>query len=333
MATSLVFPQEVDPLTYCRWMRNVTDENEYIDDRQFQIHLRRKMRLVEQRLLATIFQSKFSLKHEKATKQRSHQVYTNSALSSYNSDDDESDSLAFVPRGILRHRSRKLQLATSITTTTFPSHYCTYTKQQHHQHHHQRSVKKHVRFADTVGQQLESVQHIVRSELPPEVPGTALDHLRKQRLRVHRQLQPTFQGPSRDQVRERLSRSGVALERAQAVDTSVQGTVRVKNLAYEKLVTVRYTLDEWRSFVDVEGNYVEGSHDGDSDCFSFSIFVSTAEEEVFVPGNKLHFAVRYTYGRDNDGTGWDNNDGSNYTFECHATSVPVTLNQSWVHFS
>lgn len=301
-----MFPEELEHLT-CRWLQNATESS--YDDRQFQLHLRRKMRLVEQRLLATLFQSKLFPKQQHVA--HLHQGRTaNSTNSSSSDSDSDSDDITFVPRSILRHRSRKFRSVPSISTSC-------------------QQRQKHVHFADSVGQQLECVQHIVRSELPPVVPVSALDHLRKQRLRVHRQLHPLFQLQDRT-LPERVQRLGVALEDVQAVDTTVQGVVRVRNDAYEKQIVVRYTLNEWQSYTDVAANYIDGSHDGQTDKFSFSIFVSSADEESFVPGCKLHFAIKYVA----DGKmWWDNNDGTNYTFECHATSVPVTLNQSWVHFS
>ncbi|VDP98084.1 unnamed protein product, partial [Trichobilharzia regenti] len=84
------------------------------------------------------------------------------------------------------------------------------------------------------------------------------------------------------------------------------GTIRVKSFGYEKRVTVRITYNNWITFFDTTASYVQGSYDGVTDRFSFSLIFP----DTMVPGDKAQFAIRY-----DTHTGeqfWDNNHGQNY---------------------
>ncbi|KAI0948654.1 hypothetical protein AcV7_009331 [Taiwanofungus camphoratus] len=89
--------------------------------------------------------------------------------------------------------------------------------------------------------------------------------------------------------------------------TSVAGRVRVRNLAFEKWVAVRFTFDWWQTTSEVTARYAASSADGAHDVFAFSIrlndMLARIEEKT------LFMAVRYTVaGREV----WDNNGGENY---------------------
>jgi len=88
---------------------------------------------------------------------------------------------------------------------------------------------------------------------------------------------------------------------------ALNGIVRVKNLAFEKWVAVRFTLDWWQTTSEVTARYVDSVEDGVFDRFAFVIklhdVMARAEEKT------LFLAVRYTItGREI----WDNNNGANY---------------------
>ncbi|VDN36797.1 unnamed protein product [Dibothriocephalus latus] len=126
----------------------------------------------------------------------------------------------------------------------------------------------------------------------------------------------------------RVLRCNVALENAR-VDSSrglLTGTIRVKSLGYEKHVSVRISYNDWATFCDLPTNYVQDSHDGVTDRFSFSaIFPVTV-----VANEKVQFAIRYE-----THTGevfWDNNMGENYCIICHAKATDMAGDGSWVHF-
>ena len=99
----------------------------------------------------------------------------------------------------------------------------------------------------------------------------------------------------------------VAVENIDLFGTAVEGTVRVRNIAFEKWVAVRFTLDNWQTTSEVTARYKESIQGGTFDRFSFSIklahVLSRAEEKT------LCLSVRYTVaGREI----WDNNSGRDY---------------------
>ncbi|KAI8992253.1 putative phosphatase regulatory subunit-domain-containing protein [Pilobolus umbonatus] len=79
----------------------------------------------------------------------------------------------------------------------------------------------------------------------------------------------------------------------------VQGSVMVENLAYEKTVVIRYSLDDWDSYEEVKGVYV--SSQDSQDEFSFEIYPQSSYS--------IDLAVQYQV---NQRVYWDNHDGDNY---------------------
>lgn len=151
--------------------------------------------------------------------------------------------------------------------------------------------------------------------------------------KIDRTLMPLFQQPGGmsnflDLVRERR----VCLENAlvrDPVTLAIQGTVRVINLDFHKSVHVRYTLDAWRNFSDLQATYVPNSCDGFSDKFSFVLYCHTLSI-----GNRLEFAVRFQC---KGAQYWDNNAGVNYCFQCLPASsssstvrsyIPITVDEN-----
>ena len=99
----------------------------------------------------------------------------------------------------------------------------------------------------------------------------------------------------------------VAVENIDLVGTTVEGIVRVRNIAFEKWIAVRFTLDKWQTTSEVTARYKESLPNGTFDRFIFSIkladVLSRAEEKT------LFLAVRFSVaGREI----WDNNRGRNY---------------------
>ncbi|KAM7357679.1 glycogen binding subunit 76A isoform 1-T7 [Cochliomyia hominivorax] len=185
--------------------------------------------------------------------------------------------------------------------------------------------KKIVRFADVLGLDLADVKTFL-NEIPT-IPKSAYEDLEileseppiQLGPKSDKLLMPLFQQPGGlpnflDIVREKL----VSLENAAVTDGinhTITGSVRVRNLDFHKSVHIRYTLDGWRSFADLQANYVENSCDGFSDKFSFIIFGNSLHI-----GQRLEFAVRFQCKGQQY---WDNNYGANYCFQCLPTSAPV----------
>ena len=138
------------------------------------------------------------------------------------------------------------------------------------------------------------------SDFPPSICQGRDDDLEERPLVMHRIDVPTAP-PLPEDTRE------VAVEKIDLVGTVVEGTVRVRNIAFEKRISVRFTLDKWQTTSEVTGRYKESLQNGTFDRFTFLVklpdSLSRAEEKT------LHLAVRYSVaGREI----WDNNNGRNY---------------------
>ena len=127
---------------------------------------------------------------------------------------------------------------------------------------------------------------------------------------------------------QRVRDEKVVLENCLVNDAEliVSGTVRVANIAFNKQVVVRYTVNQWATFTDVYASYVQNSNDGVTDRFSFTLNIPS----YFAEGSKLSFAIVY---RANGQEFWDSNGGANYTVECYAKAIPISeLDNTWLHF-
>ncbi|XP_036448965.1 protein phosphatase 1, regulatory subunit 3Ca [Colossoma macropomum] len=117
-----------------------------------------------------------------------------------------------------------------------------------------------------------------------------------------------FPQPAADYLdfRSRLMKNSVCLESCTLQERALTGTVKVRNLAFEKSVHVRITFDSWRSYQNLECTYMNNVYGcQDTDTFSFA-----TELPAYVPPqNKVEFCISYATGGQ---TYWDNNDGRNY---------------------
>jgi len=101
---------------------------------------------------------------------------------------------------------------------------------------------------------------------------------------------------------------------------TVSGVVRVANVAFDKHLTILYSVDGWTSAAhEVDASYLPGSNDGATDRFAFVL--EPAPAATARPGARLEFAVAYKSGGQ---TYWDNNAGANYGVDCRATNEPAS---------
>lgn len=187
--------------------------------------------------------------------------------------------------------------------------------------------KKIVRFADVLGLDLADVRTFL-DEIP-KIPNSAYADLnadsrcfasensfnleyRTSCPQSDKILLPLFQQPGGEtNFLDRVRENQVCLENAVVDDPitlSIQGTVRVRNLDFNKSVHIRYSLDSWKTFSDLQALYVQNSCDGFSDKFSFLMYVNT-----ITVGQRVEFAVRFQC---KGVQYWDNNNGANYCFQC-----------------
>ncbi|PPQ81998.1 hypothetical protein CVT26_004372 [Gymnopilus dilepis] len=129
---------------------------------------------------------------------------------------------------------------------------------------------------------------------------------------MHLTNKPTLPDPSSLDANTNVLLEDMALS---PEGTTIQGRVLVRNLAYAKHVSVRFTFDRWQTTSEVVGKYVESlsspegqdSNKAGWDRFGFTIRVGDLLASI--EGKRLEVAVRYVVqGREF----WDNCGGGNY---------------------
>ncbi|XP_072026134.1 protein phosphatase 1 regulatory subunit 3B-A-like [Amphiura filiformis] len=173
--------------------------------------------------------------------------------------------------------------------------------------------EKKVVFADTKGLPLENIKFLDGpTDLPPSLSEDLLKH-------IIQDAKPEpdhpftyiadFEQPASNymEFRERVEHKCVSLENVMITDNiKVIGTVKVKNVAFEKMVMVRVTFDEWETCEDVLATFVAQSNVSASryDTFSFEFEIPPNQG-----GKQFEFCINYVAA---NGDFWDNNDGNNY---------------------
>ena len=183
-------------------------------------------------------------------------------------------------------------------------------------------IKKRVSFADAAGFTLEFVKTIPTHSGEDNVTictsnvrnfnnnnsNSSILSLPSPRSRG-RNLSPCFTEPCKtSSFFARVYSQNVCLESIVCDDFVFAGTVRVTNIDFAKEVTVRFTLDDWRSYRDIWADYFSSSMDGKTDKFWFRIAVpvdSPVDQEI-------KFAIRYCIGGREF---WDNNLNRNYKIQ------------------
>ncbi|XP_053244665.1 protein phosphatase 1 regulatory subunit 3C [Podarcis raffonei] len=174
-------------------------------------------------------------------------------------------------------------------------------------------AKKRVVFADSKGLSLTAIH--VFSEFQ-ENPGWDLqfdlldleDITAGLKLHEEKNLILGFAQPSADYLdfRNHLQKNFVCLENCTLQERAVSGTVKVKNVSFEKKVRIRVTYDSWKTYSDINCVYMNNVYgDSDNDTFSFAIDLPP----VIAAEQNIEFCVYY---QSDKHTFWDNNDGQNY---------------------
>lgn len=126
-----------------------------------------------------------------------------------------------------------------------------------------------------------------------------------------RSLALDFKQPSADYLdfRNRLIQNSVCLENCSLQERSLTGTIKVRNIGFEKSVQLRATFDSWVSFTDIECTFMNNVYScQDSDTFAFVLELPT----YISPQNRVEFCICFKV---QDQTFWDNNDGKNYVLK------------------
>ncbi|XP_040025755.1 protein phosphatase 1 regulatory subunit 3B [Gasterosteus aculeatus] len=166
---------------------------------------------------------------------------------------------------------------------------------------------KRVTFADHRGLSLTRVKVFSQFDDPIDIPLNIQEMLSSALTLTAEedQLVLDFAQPSSDYLRFRqsLEENFVCLEHCVLKEKALAGTVKVKNVSFEKSVKLRLTSDGWRSHRDVVCEYVKDSYPtAFSDTFSFSASLP----ERLRPHEHVEFAVCYQVGGREY---WDSNQG------------------------
>ena len=136
------------------------------------------------------------------------------------------------------------------------------------------------------------------SDFPSLIRGSSDDCLDRQ-IELHVRNLPSVPPEGADVILQKLTLS--------QSDKTIVGTVRVRNIAYEKWVAARFTLDLWQTTSEVTARYTESLDGGLFDIFTFSIRLHDMWARI--DEKTMFIALRYTVaGRQI----WDNNGGANY---------------------
>ncbi|XP_068559843.1 protein phosphatase 1 regulatory subunit 3C-B-like [Cebidichthys violaceus] len=120
-----------------------------------------------------------------------------------------------------------------------------------------------------------------------------------------------FPQPSADfqAFRAKLAESMVILENCSVTEQALQGTVRVRNISFQKEVQIRITFDSWLSYRDVPCTYLQKRFGGpQTDIFEFDIAIP----KVLDAKRKIEFCLSYLPGGHSEPF-WDNNNRQNYS--------------------
>uniref|UniRef100_A0A3B5KWL9 Protein phosphatase 1 regulatory subunit n=1 Tax=Xiphophorus couchianus TaxID=32473 RepID=A0A3B5KWL9_9TELE len=162
-----------------------------------------------------------------------------------------------------------------------------------------KPMKKSVVFADTKGLSLTAIHVFSKFDDEP---------YQNKPISSVRSLALEFKQPSADYLdfRNRLIRNCVSLENCSLQERSLTGTIKVRNVGYEKSVQVRVTYDSWATFSDVDCSFLNNVYGcQDTDTFAFELELPAYTP----PQNRIEFCICF---RVQGQTYWDNNEGKNY---------------------
>ncbi|KAL4231599.1 Protein phosphatase 1 regulatory subunit 3B [Mactra antiquata] len=190
-----------------------------------------------------------------------------------------------------------------------------------------RSNKK-VSFADHKGFALATVRIMTEaSDQPPKLGHQAMHSITKGEQATVSGLPPFklgFTQPASDYMafRDKIEKQCVSLENVILRDYNVLGTIKVKNICFDKRVFVRSTFDSWKTSQDIEAKFVQpfgGNLVHNFDTFSFEFNIDSQCDT----NNKVMFCVCF---ETPSGQYWDNNNSNNYEI------IPTDFNsESNVH--
>ncbi|XP_056131309.1 protein phosphatase 1 regulatory subunit 3A-like [Lampris incognitus] len=173
-------------------------------------------------------------------------------------------------------------------------------------------VRRGVSFADTTGRDLVDVKEFVAfdsDEEEAEEQAEEAARYRKPQRKCTYQVKPDFALLTGDALMRAVRANRVEIEALSPVEDeplAFSGIVRVLDISFDKAVYIRSTMDNWATYFDHPADYIQGSHDGGTDKFSFKLSFAPP---YLTHGSRIEFVVRY---ETSDGDHWANNSQMNY---------------------
>ncbi|XP_045912763.1 protein phosphatase 1 regulatory subunit 3A isoform X1 [Micropterus dolomieu] len=177
---------------------------------------------------------------------------------------------------------------------------------------------KRVSFADTTGGDLVDVKEFVAFDSDEEGDSARWEEeeAKYRKREPTYQVHPEFNVPTESALLQAVHTHKVEVEQMSPVENepfAFSGVIRVLNISFHKAVYIRSTMDNWATYYDQPAEYVQGSHDGDTDQFSFKLSFAPP---YITHGSRIEFVVRY---ETSDGDYWANNSSMNYVVTLHLT--------------
>ena len=207
-----------------------------------------------------------------------------------------------------------------------------------------RDGKKRVCFADDLGFDLVSIRVVKESsDSPPMLRKSLLASLTVAENACTESTAAfvlNFSQPAADYLkfRESLDRNKVCLENVILRNSTVEGTVKVVNLGYDKKIVLRYTVDDWSTIQEVSASYVQAGQTGPNNIYDTFSFEFSVPKDIKKTA-KVIFCICYEV---NNQQYWDNNDNKNYeilpaevpTVQVNMSQLSISDNQkSWSQYS
>ncbi|XP_026222981.1 protein phosphatase 1 regulatory subunit 3A isoform X2 [Anabas testudineus] len=175
------------------------------------------------------------------------------------------------------------------------------------------SAGKRVSFADTTGGDLVDVKEFVAFDSDEEEGSARWEEEEAKYRKPERvptyHVHPEFSTAAGGVLLQAVHANKVEVEQLSPVENeplAFCGVVRVLNISFHKAVYIRSTMDNWATYFDHPAEYVQGSHDGGTDQFSFKLSFAPP---YITHGSRIEFVVRY---ETSDGDFWANNSSMNY---------------------
>ncbi|XP_029613996.1 uncharacterized protein ppp1r3ab isoform X1 [Salmo trutta] len=173
------------------------------------------------------------------------------------------------------------------------------------------SSSRRVSFADALGQNLVNVKEFDSWDITIPLNFDALEG--EKEVEEYYLSSLYTPPPSEEAMVLRVQEQKLELESIELLHgtTILRGVVRVLNVSFDKMVYIRTSLDAWATHFDLLAEYIPGSSNGDTDCFSFKLTLVPPFGEK---GARVDFCLRY---ETPVGTFWANNSDRNYVMFCH----------------